>query len=39
MAGDLEEALNKRDGRLYTDEDYDQNKDYEDEEYDDNYYE
>jgi len=39
MAGDLEEALNKRDGRLYMDEDYDQNKDYEDEEYDDNYYE
>ena len=38
MAGDLEEALNKGDGRLYVGEDYEQNRDDE-EEYDDNYYE
>ena len=39
MAGELEEALNKGDGRLYMDEDYEQNRDDEEEEYDDNYYE
>ena len=39
MAEDLEEALNKGDGRLYMDEDYEQNRDDEEEEYDDNYYE
>ena len=38
IAGDLEEALNKGDGRLYVDEDYEQNRD-DDEDYDDNYYE